>query len=173
MAKTFVVVDVETPGPAPAELVSFAAVVVRRRRGRAWMTGEQLYVRIDLPRSPRRSKSTRAFWAEQDPTVRAEALDPSPERVVRNVAAHLLESFARDAVAAAGGERAPIFVASPAGFDCQWVDDLMQAELGRNVFGFARCACARCRWACTTAHGRRSSAATASRSLAPRSRTTR
>ena len=98
------------------------------------MTGGQLYVKLELPEVVKWSESTREFWDEQDQLVRAEALDPSPERVSRRAAAQLLDAVARRVTV---GDRAPIFVASPAGFDWSWIDDLLQAKLGQNAFGYA------------------------------------
>lgn len=143
---TFFSVDVETTGPCPAvaDLLTVGAVAIHENPDGTIRevipdvdgTADLFYGRIAEPRNGWRWDSdTLAWWRTQHPSVYAEAVDVSTgtERVSR---IRLAADFEAWIVSQEPDPNQRIFVANPAGFDWQWVNELFWSTLHRNPFGY-------------------------------------
>ena len=132
LPELFVAVDIESSGPnvAVGDLLTIgAATALTRPDGTMIATGDTFYAR--LAHDPINwHPDTHEWWLSQDPAVYAEACAPGPDRLPQREVATRLEAWAL------AQHPNPIFVASPAVFDWQWVDTLMWRELGRNPFSY-------------------------------------
>lgn len=71
-------------------------------------------------------ESTRRFWAEQAPAVRAEAFGDKDRRTAKQ-AAMTLDVWLK------GLPGTPVFVAHPVGFDWAWINHLFLTHIGPNA----------------------------------------